>query len=712
MDPEPFSKQWEKMSEHVIQVLKDLDIKPMQKDAQLFYELWNELADEILEQSMGLLPQDMRTHQRRAITVDEFRALHHAASQTNQVHTKQTWEVYNAVEEMRRADYRQEPDPIISKALARWRHWKPNPKDSISTVTQRQIEVGLADKWLSRLLAHFAPFAKHIPSLEMYLQCKCPEKEWKDLFGDSRHNSLKGHCMTLEAMLRLEKNLIPWTESKINCLLNQLRDEEATPQKVQRFWNTLKYLSDVLGLLGPDSYQRLRAKKAAVKDDLVQTLLAPQRRANTPELSDIIELETLSTKPGPITDQYAAAIFRLMAGVSGRWNDICHTQISSMKVTSSTIEFTAWQTKTTGINDTSRPMPLIAPLHSFSGVQWWLVVQKFINMFLKDDNFKNMDYLLPVPTRDRSGFCPRPCSNGQALRWLRLLRARKDRDEQEIKKLTLASFRVWMADLAYQANISRDKRRYIGRWASENTADTYTREHRQVICSIWEEVTQKIHNLKGGRVVPEDLNHVNWNIKPNPAPSKQQGSATTSMGVEAVEPNIAPENVAPKRIRLLLPATAMAHSDTEDESEAVTLPSHPHCDTVGPPIGPLTVVSNNKATGKDRKHRIHLLNPCGQAIGCGWKPRADQTMAVAQADYEHDQNLALCNNCFKQYSLPLQWTTSAGISLEETDTDDSISASSDSDNSIDTASEEDAMKPCETKSTAATGADMLEDSFL
>ena len=64
MDPEPFSKQWEKMSEHVIQVLKDLDIKPMQKDAQLFYELWNELADEILEQSMGLLPQDMRTHQR------------------------------------------------------------------------------------------------------------------------------------------------------------------------------------------------------------------------------------------------------------------------------------------------------------------------------------------------------------------------------------------------------------------------------------------------------------------------------------------------------------------------------------------------------------------------------------------------------------------------------------------------------------------------
>ena len=67
--------------------------------------------------------------------------------------------------------------------------------------------------------------------------------------------------MTLEAMLRLEKHLIPWNESKINCLLNQLREDEATPQKVQRMWNTLKYLSEVLGLLGPESYQRLRAKK-------------------------------------------------------------------------------------------------------------------------------------------------------------------------------------------------------------------------------------------------------------------------------------------------------------------------------------------------------------------------------------------------------------------------------------------------------------------
>ena len=202
-------------------------------------------------------------------------------------------------------------------------------------------------------------------------------------------------------------------------------------------------------------------------------------------------------RQGPLADQYASAIFRLLAGVSGRWNDICHTQINTMRITAKTIEFTAWQNKTTGINDANRPTPLIAPLHTFTAVRWWLVIEKVISMFKGHPSFQDMDYQLPVPTRDRSGFCPRPCSNGQALRWLRLLRARPNRPASEITRLTLASFRVWIADLAYQANIEREKRRYIGRWAQESTADTYTREHRQVICNIWDEILTNMHNLKG-----------------------------------------------------------------------------------------------------------------------------------------------------------------------------------------------------------------------
>ena len=89
----------------------------MQKDAQLFYELWNEIPDEIIDQSMELLPQDMRTQQRRTLTMAEFESLHHAAGQTNTVHSKQTWEIFNVVEEMRISTRQQDPDPIILKAL-------------------------------------------------------------------------------------------------------------------------------------------------------------------------------------------------------------------------------------------------------------------------------------------------------------------------------------------------------------------------------------------------------------------------------------------------------------------------------------------------------------------------------------------------------------------------------------------------------------------
>ena len=124
--------------------------------------------------------------------------------------------------------------------------------------------------------------------------------------------------MALEAILKRCKDFIPWNESKVVELLNILREEEATPQKVQRYWNTIKWLSETLEMLNPESLVRLRKKKAAVKDDVVITLLQPQRRANTPLLDDIKELEEGSVRPGPLADQYASAIFRLLAGVSGR----------------------------------------------------------------------------------------------------------------------------------------------------------------------------------------------------------------------------------------------------------------------------------------------------------------------------------------------------------------------------------------------------------
>ena len=52
-------------------------------------------------------------------------------------------------------------------------------------------------------------------------------------------------------------------------------------------------------------------------------------------------------------------------------------------------------------------------------------------------------------------------------------------------ELTLHSLRLWMAEMAYQAGLPRELRAHIGQWATEATADTYTRDHRSTTLQIW-----------------------------------------------------------------------------------------------------------------------------------------------------------------------------------------------------------------------------------
>ena len=57
----------------------------------------------------------------------------------------------------------------------------------------------------------------------------------------------------------------------MRTLLNDLRKEEATPHKIQRVWDTLKWYSRKFGLLQVDSIHRLQEKRKAIQEDLVPT---------------------------------------------------------------------------------------------------------------------------------------------------------------------------------------------------------------------------------------------------------------------------------------------------------------------------------------------------------------------------------------------------------------------------------------------------------
>ena len=415
--------------------------------------------------------------------------------------------------------------------------------------------------------------------------------------------------------------------------------------------------------MDPDTVETLQQKKTAVQEDTIKVLLRPQRRAHTPTLDDIKALENHTANPEASgADKYASAVLRFMAGSSSRFNDIMHTQISTMRLTTNTIEFTAWQTKTTGILKNQRPMPLIAPLHTFTGVQWWTTIEKTVKKFTETPGFHNMDYLLPCPTRDRQGFCPRPCNNSQALRWLRTIRSLHAGDTEHIQRLTLPSLRVWMADLAYQSGISRDQRRYIGRWASESTADTYTREHRQVICNIWQEVLAKLDTSTPGvsKPVPEDLNNKHWDLHVlTPA---LPISASAASGADMNQPDDQEMDITNVPTE---EALSEHHTDEEWVNLTQNTPAAPRAETsltydslphnLG---GPLTPIVTTTKTGPQKTFKAHLLTIEAKRIGCSWQPKPEKFTLLTIEDYAKMEDLELCRFCFRKFHFPRNWTRS------------------------------------------------------
>ncbi len=148
----------------------------------------------------------------------------------------------------------------------------------------------------------------------------------------------------------------------------------------------------------------------------------------------------------------------------------------------------AYQTKVSDNLDNKRPMPLIAVKHSFTGKPWWEAMEGFMKARQESEAGKLEDYCLPAPATKHQGFMATPCSSYTALRWFRRLLQQGGLTAEEAKQFSLPSLRVWMPDLAYQANIPADRRCYLGRWADEKMADTYTREHRVVVKQIWSDV--------------------------------------------------------------------------------------------------------------------------------------------------------------------------------------------------------------------------------
>ena len=110
----------------------------------------------------------------------------------------------------------------------------------------------------------------------------------------------------------------------------------------------------------------------------------------------------------------------------------------------------------------------MAPLYSFTGLDWWTIFTQSWDRLAAHDNFRDMDYLIPTISSDFTGLIPRPGQADRTLRWLKdALHRQGTLETSTFRQLSWHSFRVFIPDCAYQLGMPRDQRQYLGNWSKE-----------------------------------------------------------------------------------------------------------------------------------------------------------------------------------------------------------------------------------------------------
>ena len=583
-------------------------------------------------------------------------------------------------------------------------------------MTQRQLETELRRRWAERLISHLAPYADKIPYMQT-IEGDNVMEEYIDLLGDTRFRTLRIRCLALESLQKTGFTTIPWSEQNVRDLLNHLRTQEITPHKLQGIWDTLRWFSSTFGLLEVDSLDRLKAKRKTIQESLVETVSKPQRKAKLPTKAVIMALESIaagmgtlmkqesSPSPGSLLDRYICAVARFQVACSARFNDLQHTTPFEVTEQGKTLELRAWQTKTvSAFRIKKHPVPLIAPLYSFTGVDWWSPLLRAWKRFAEEEAFKTMDYIIPTVSKDYVGLIPRPCQADRALRWLKeALHRQGGLDPREFRDLSWHSFRVFIPDCAFQLGMPRDQRQYLGNWSSESTADIYTREKRKVVERAWTAVADQLDrlNLSTRPDKPVDLQHTEWmdvirveeddgaSLESTPKRAKTDSPASKASSDWAklsMASSDALVDILPNQKSM--PARCFRQGTQREEGAA--LPIDTHRVDMDPPLGPLRVVSASRPVRSSGLYTIHLLTTEGRAIGCGWQPTPSKALDLNPDDYQAEHlKYVQCNRCFKKYTFPTGWGEMRPPEPIHSDDDGASTVSSGSltDDQDDTASE-------------------------
>ena len=242
-------------------------------------------------------------------------------------------------------------------------------------------------------------------------------------------------------------------------------------------------------------------------------------------------------------------------GCSARFKDLQHTAPSTLKHTTTTLEFSAWQTKTvSAARIRKHPVPLICPKYSFTGSRghaWWQPLLTWWTRLSKHPSFEESDYLIPTISKDGVGFIARLGQADRTLRWLKDALGRRGVPPELFQDLTWHSFRAFIPDME-------------------------------------------------GRMVREDLSHPDWEGLPLAEPSPSNKSVKDSLFSESMEEDftvISPPKDQPPPVLEEDDAGEIQEVPPLPEEQDSTIPSKTPADKLGPPHGPLRVVASSRKSG-------------------------------------------------------------------------------------------------------------------
>ena len=163
-----YIRQLSRAPEHIRQDLRMNDIRETEADAYLFNELYDIEHLSWITEAISLLPEslhrDIKTNQ---AAHDILARIRKSCQATGSMKDYTSLQLHNCAETAGSVDNADGDTHrrAIETAAQKWRHWKPRFLAAASPLTQRQIELILADKWSNRLIKLFVPQAKNIPAM-------------------------------------------------------------------------------------------------------------------------------------------------------------------------------------------------------------------------------------------------------------------------------------------------------------------------------------------------------------------------------------------------------------------------------------------------------------------------------------------------------------------------------------------------------------------